>query len=64
MTRREKHKIESNCVSFDDDCYNETHHSYETSEFYRNIAGVDEQEISSMRKFFQRLLSFGAGKTA
>lgn len=24
MTRREKHLIESNCVSFDDDCWNET----------------------------------------
>ena len=24
MTHREKHNIESNCVSFDDDCYNET----------------------------------------
>ena len=24
MTHREKHKIESNCVSFNDDCYNET----------------------------------------
>ena len=24
MTHREKHKIESNCVSFEDDCYNET----------------------------------------
>ena len=24
MTRREKHSIESNCVSFDDDCWNET----------------------------------------
>lgn len=22
--RREKHNIESNCVTFDDDCYNET----------------------------------------
>jgi hypothetical protein len=24
MTRRQQHNIESNCVSFDDDCYNET----------------------------------------
>jgi hypothetical protein len=24
MTKREKHRIESNCVTFDDDCYNET----------------------------------------
>ena len=24
MTHREKHNIESNCVSYNDDCYNET----------------------------------------
>lgn len=24
MTRRQQHNIESNCVSFDDDCFNET----------------------------------------
>lgn len=24
MTRREKHNIESNCVTFNDDCYDET----------------------------------------
>ena len=24
MSHREKHNIESNCVSFNDDCYNET----------------------------------------
>jgi hypothetical protein len=24
MTNREKHNIESNCVSFDDECFNET----------------------------------------
>jgi len=24
MTRRQKHNIESNCVTFNDDCYDET----------------------------------------
>jgi len=32
MTRREKHKIESNCVSFDDDCHNETNSHSENSQ--------------------------------
>ena len=31
MTRREKHNIESNCVSFDDDCFAETNsHGHDT----------------------------------
>ena len=39
MTRREKHNIESNCVSFDDDCYNET------SDYNADITAMDRKEL-------------------
>lgn len=35
MTHREKHKIESNCVSFNDDCYNET------NSYQENVNAMD-----------------------
>ena len=38
MSHREKHNIESNCVSFNDDCYNETN-SYE-----ENVKAMDGLE--------------------
>jgi cystathionine beta-lyase family protein involved in aluminum resistance len=43
MNRREKHNIESNCVTFNDDCYDETvshvdpHHSMEDAK--HNLTG-------------------------
>ena len=43
MTRREKHKIESNCVSFDDDCHNETNSH---SENLQTATTVDNQILS------------------
>lgn len=38
MTHREKHNIESNCVSFNDDCYNET------NSYQENIKAMDGLE--------------------
>ena len=43
MTRREKHKIESNCVSFDDDCHNETNSYAENSQ---TVTTADNQILS------------------
>jgi hypothetical protein len=43
MTRREKHNIESNCVSFDDDCYNET------SDYNANITAMDIEELNTFK---------------
>ena len=35
MSHREKHNIESNCVSFNDDCYNET------NSYQENVNAMD-----------------------
>ena len=43
MTRREKHNIESNCVSFDDDCYTET------SSYNENIEAMDRKELDAIQ---------------
>jgi hypothetical protein len=43
MTRREKHNIESNCVSFDDDCYNET------SDYNADITAMDIEELDTLK---------------
>jgi hypothetical protein len=43
MTRREKHNIESNCVSFDDDCYNET------SDYNADITAMDIEELNTFK---------------
>ena len=43
MPRREKHNIESNCVSFDDDCYTET------SDYHTNIAAMDRKELDAIQ---------------
>jgi hypothetical protein len=43
MPRRQEHNIESNCVSFDDDCYNET------SDYYTNITAMDRKELDAIR---------------
>ena len=59
MTHREKHKIESNCVSFNDDCYNETN-SYE-----ENVKAMDGLErkvindaVSSVYKTGQSFVNY------
>ena len=43
MTRREKHNIESNCVSFDDDCYNET------NDYNADITAMDIEELNTLK---------------
>ena len=47
MPRRQQHNIESNCVSFDDDCYNET------SSYYTNIAAMDRKEIDTVKSVYK-----------
>ena len=48
MNHREKHNIESNCVSFNDDCYNETN-SY--PEHIQETDGVEKKNYSRGRFF-------------
>jgi hypothetical protein len=59
MTHREKHNIESNCVSFNDDCYNETN-SYQD-----NVKAMDGLErkvitdaVSSVYKTGQSFINY------
>ena len=47
MTRREKHNIESNCVSFDDDCY------AETSSYQQNIALMEQKEVDAVKSVYK-----------
>ena len=47
MTHREKHNIESNCVSYNDDCYNET------NSFADNVKAMNNLE----KKFFNDAVS-------
>jgi len=54
---REKNNIESNCVSFDDACFDET--NYQSS-----IIEMDKKEVTFFKKLFQRILNFGTGKAA
>jgi hypothetical protein len=37
MTHREKHNIESNCVSYNDDCYNETNSYADNAKAMNNL---------------------------
>jgi len=43
MTRREQHNIKSNCVTFEDDCYNET------GSFYKNITEMEKAEVNAVK---------------
>jgi hypothetical protein len=59
MTHREKHNIESNCVSFNDDCYNET------NSYQENIKAMDGLErkvitdaVSSVYKTGQSFINY------
>ena len=54
---REKNNIESNCVAFDDACFDET--NYQSS-----IIEMDKKEVTFFKKLFQRIFSFGTGKAA
>ena len=46
MTRRKEHLIESNCVSFDDDCWNET----QGQENYRTIYNYETEILKEAAK--------------
>ena len=52
MPRREKHNIESNCVTFEDDCYNET------SSYHSNIAAMDRKELDTIKFVYRTGESF------
>jgi purine nucleoside permease len=52
MTRREKHNIKSNCVTFEDDCYNET------SSYDHNITAMDRAEVDAFRSVYKTGESF------
>ena len=59
MNHREKHNIESNCVSFNDDCYNET------NSYQENIKAMDGLErkvitdaVSSVYKTGQSFINY------
>jgi len=52
MTRREQHNIKSNCVTFEDDCYNET------SDYYKNIAAMDRKELETFKSVYKTGESF------
>ena len=54
---REKNNIESNCVAFDDVCFDET--NYQSS-----IIEMDKKELKLFKKLFQRIFSFGTAKAA
>lgn len=43
MTRRQQHNIESNCVSFDDDCFNET------KSYHENITAMNIEELNAFK---------------
>ena len=48
MTRRKEHNIESNCVSFDDDCWNET----QGQENYRTMYHYETKVIQKSGQQF------------
>lgn len=59
MTHRAKHNIESNCVSFNDDCYNET------NSYQENVKAMDGLEkkvitdaVSSVYKTGQSFVNY------
>lgn len=54
MPRRQEHNIESNCVTFEDDCYNETQNaSYEA-----DIAAMDKKEMEFIQRSGQRFVNY------
>jgi len=53
MTHREKHNIESNCVSFNDDCYNEQDNYYDS---LKAMNKTEEQFINKIIAFFRNLI--------
>ena len=53
MTRRKQHKIESNCVTFDDDCYNEKQDSY-----YHSIIAMDQKEKQYIENTGKKIVNY------
>lgn len=54
MTRRREHNIESNCVTFEDDCYNETQHG----SYHADIAAMDKKEMEFIQRSGQRFVNY------
>lgn len=52
MPRRQQHNIESNCVSFEDDCYNEQEHKDTYVTMY-------QYETEKMKEFADKVYRTG-----
>lgn len=50
MAHRKIHNIESNCVTFDDYCYDET------ASYYTNIAAIDKKELNWLFRIFNKIV--------
>lgn len=59
MTHREKHNIESNCVSYNDDCYNETNSFADNVKAMNNIEKkLFNDAVSSVYKTGQSFINY------
>ena len=58
MPRRNEHKIESNCVSSDDDCWNETQGQENYRTMYQYETEVIKQIGSGMYKTGQEFVQY------
>ena len=54
MPRRQQHNIESNCVSFDDSCFDET------NTYYQSITEMDKQEVQAIKSVVRKVYNTGA----
>jgi len=54
MTRRREHNIESNCVTFEDDCYNET----QNSSYYADIDAMNKKELEFIQRSPRRFINY------
>ena len=53
MPRRKEHNIESNCVTFEDHCYNEQQDNY-----YNSIVAMDQKEKQFIYKTGQKFVNY------
>ena len=59
MTHREKHNIESNCVSYNDDCYNETNSYADNVKAMNNLEKkIFTDTVSSVYKTGQSFINY------
>jgi len=59
MTHREKHNIESNCVSYNDDCYNETNSYADNVKAMNNLEKkIFTDAVSSVYKTGQSFINY------